>query len=439
MTQSDQSTYAKARQGLIPGGTQLLSKRPEQFAPGQWPAYFKEAHGIEITDIDGHRYLDFSMTGIGATLLGFNDPDVTAAVRVCVDSGSYSTLNPPEEVELAECLCAIHPWAQAVRFARTGGEIAAVAVRIARATTDRTKVAVCGYHGWHDWYLAANLGDSDALRGHLLPGLNPLGVPRELRGTTLPFVFGDVDAFDAIVRQHGDDLACVIMEPSRRADPRPGFLEHVRDQAHRAGALLIFDEITIGFRRALGGAHLQFGVNPDMAIFAKALGNGFPVAAVIGTHEAMGGAHDSFISSTYWTDRLGPVAALATLEKMRHIDVPAHIDRIGRAIQGVWRKHAEPHHLPIVIEDCYPCFASFRFVHEQVDELRVMFIQQMLKRGFLATDHVYACLAHGDSHIGQYDQAVGEVFGEIGVALQHGDVVRRLTGPVAHKGFGRLV
>lgn len=439
MTRSGNQLYAMAREGLIPGGTQLLSKRPERFAPGQWPAYFKKAHGIEITDVDGNRYRDFSMTGIGATLLGFCDPHVTAAVRNCVDMGSFSTLNPPEEVELAERLCQLHPWAQSARFARTGGEIGAVAVRIARATTDRSKVAVCGYHGWHDWYLAANLGDVDALRGHLLPGLNPLGVPRELRGTTLPFTFGDCDAFDAIMRQYGDDLACVIMEPCRFKDPPAGFLEHVRDQAHRAGTLLIFDEITIGFRRAFGGAHLRLGVDPDMAIFAKSLGNGHPMAAVIGTHAAMKGAHESFISSTYWTERLGPVAALATLEKMQCIDVPAHIDRIGRAIQAVWRKHIDAHCLPVVVENHYPCFANFRFAHEQADELRVMFIQQMLKRGFLATDHVYVCLAHDEQSVDQYDRAVGEVFGEIADALRADDVASRLIGLVAQKGFRRLM
>jgi glutamate-1-semialdehyde 2,1-aminomutase len=436
---TDQDLYALASDGLIPAGTQLLSKRPQQYAPGCWPAYFREARGIEITNVNGHRYLDFSMTGIGATLLGFCDPDVNDAVRRCVDSGNFSTLNPPEEVELAERLCELHPWAQAARFARTGGEIAAVAVRIARATTDRSKVAVCGYHGWHDWYLAANLGDADALRGHLLPGLSPVGVPRQLRGTTLPFRFGDFDAFDQLIRDHGDDLACVIMEPCRRVDPPADFLEHVRAEAHRIGALLIFDEITVGFRRVHGGAHLRLGVDPDMAIFAKSLGNGYPMAAVLGTRAAMAGAHDSFISSTYWTERLGPVAALATLDKMQRVDVPAYIDRTGRVIEAVWRKHIESHNVPIVIEDHYPCFAGFRFDHEQADELRAMFIQQMLQRGFLATPQVYVCLAHDEVNIEPYDTAIDEVFSEIADAVRCGDVSSRLTGPIAQKGFQRLV
>ena len=287
--------YAKTR---IPAGTQLLSKRPEIYAPNQWPPYFREARGCETWDIDGKHYYDMATNGIGACLLGFRDPDVTRAVHRRVNLGSMATLNPPEEVELADLLCEIHPWAQQVRFTRTGGEAAMVAVRIARATTKRSLVAVCGYHGWHDWYLAANLGETDALDGHLLPGLNPLGVPKELRGTTLTFRYNNRQQFQDILNKFGDRLAAVVMEPARHHDPEPGFLEFVHDGAHKHGALLIFDEITIGWRCCLGGIHLKFGVNPDIAMFAKTLGNGHPIGAVLGTRDAMEGAHTSFISST---------------------------------------------------------------------------------------------------------------------------------------------
>ena len=299
-----QTLYRHAKE-RIPGGTQLLSKRPEMLAPDQWPPYYRKASGCEIWDLDNRHYYDFSTNGIGSCLLGFNDPDVTRAVCRRVRSGSMCTLNPPEEVALADRLCAIHPWADQARFARCGGEACAVAVRIARATTDRSVVAICGYSGWQDWYLAANLGDSDALRGHLLPGLSPLGVPRELRGTTVPFTFDNREQFNAILEQYGPRLAAVVMEPCRSQDPAPGFLEFVKAGAHRVGALLIFDEITIGWRLHFGGAHLKFGVSPDLAVFAKALGNGHPMASVIGTRAAMAGAHDSFISSTYWTEGVG--------------------------------------------------------------------------------------------------------------------------------------
>ncbi|MCE5251715.1 aminotransferase class III-fold pyridoxal phosphate-dependent enzyme, partial [bacterium] len=283
---------------VIPGGTQLLSKRPEMMAPELWPAYYREARGCEVWDLDGRHYWDLSTNGIGSCLLGYRHPAVTRAVQRRIRYGSMSTLNPPEEVGLADLLCGLHPWAGRVRFARTGGESMAVAVRIARATTDRSIIAVCGYSGWHDWYLAANLGEDDSLRGHLLPGLEPLGVPRELRGTTVTFRYNSREEFQNVIDRHGDRLAAVVMEPARYNDPGPGFLEHVRDETHRNGALLVFDEITIGWRLTCGGAHLKFGVVPDIAVFAKALGNGHPVAAIIGTPEAMEGAHSSFISST---------------------------------------------------------------------------------------------------------------------------------------------
>lgn len=436
---NDHDLYQHARTTRIPGGVQLRSKLPEQFAPGQWPAYFNRASGIDIWDIDGNRYHDWAMHGIGAALLGYNDPDVSAAVQQCIADGSYSYLSPAEEVYLADQLCEIHPWAQCVRYARSGGEIMSIAVRIARATTDRSKVAICGYHGWHDWYLASNLGDQDSLRGHLMPGLNPLGVPRELRGTAVTFQFNDTAAFDAVIAEHGDDLACVVMEPCRGQDPAPGFLEHVRDEAHRVGALLIFDEITIGWRRCLGGAHRLLGVDPDIATFAKSLGNGHPIAAVIGSTDAMAGAHDSFISSTYWTERVGPVAALAVLKKMREIDVPAHVDRMGRLIQQVWQKHFDALSLPFTLDGYYTCLPGFIFNHELQAELRLLLIQEMLQRGFLGPNKVYVTMAHTEENLPAYDRAIGESLAVLADALQKGDVTDRLKGPVAHSGFQRLL
>ncbi len=432
----DLYNHAKQR---IPGGTQLVSKRPEMYAPGQWPAYFREARGCETWDLDGRHHYDMSTNGVGACLLGFRDPDVTRAVQRRINLGNMSSLNPPEEVGLADRLCEIHPWAQQVRFTRSGGEAVAVAVRIARATTDRSMVAVCGYHGWHDWYLAANLGDSDALRGHTLPGLEPMGVPVELRGTTVAFTYNNREEFQTIIDNYGDRLAAVVMEPCRHHDPEPGFLEFVRDNAHRHGALFIFDEVTLGWRLLYGGAHLKFGVNPDMAVFAKALGNGHPIGAVIGTRQSMAGAHSSFISSTYWTEGVGPVAALATLEKMQKIDVPAHIARIGKKVKGYWSQHAERYGLPVVVEDGYPCLASFNFDHKLDKELRTLYTQLMLQRGFLAGSSIFVTLAHTDEIADLYGAAIDEVFGEIAVAFSTDKVRETLKGPVAHFKFRRLV
>lgn len=433
---SGQTLYKHAKT-RIPGGTQLLSKRPEMFAPNQWPPYFAKARGCETWDIDGKHYYDMSLNGIGACLLGFQDPDVTRSVCERIKRGSMCTLNPPEEVELADLLCKIHPWAEQARFTRSGGETAAVAVRIARAATDRSLVAVGGYHGWHDWYLTANLGNSDALRGHLLPGLDPLGVPRELRGTTIPFHFNNCAELQNVIDRHGKRLAAVVMEPCRGHDPDPGYLEFARKVTRKCGALLIFDEITIGWRLCYGGAHLKFGVAPDMAIFAKALGNGHPIGAVIGTKKAMADARTSFISSTYWTESVGPVAALATLRKMRKINVVNHVARIGQYVQNIWKNQGARYGLPIAI-DGYPCLAHFKFNHPKYHELRTLFTQGMLERGFLAGCNFFPTAAHTESIVALYENAVSEVFADIALTLTQNKVKEKLKGPPAHSGFQRL-
>jgi glutamate-1-semialdehyde 2,1-aminomutase len=432
-----QELYDHART-RIPGGTQLLSKRPEQMAPGQWPAYFREARGYEVSDLDGRHFVDMWTNGIGACLLGYRDPDVTQAVKRRLTLGVMSSLNPPEEIGLADLLCEIHPWATRVRFARTGGESLAMAVRIARATTKRSVIAVCGYHGWHDWYLAANLGDSDRLRGHLLPGLEPSGVPSELRGTAHAFTYNSLHELQAIVREHGEQLAAVVMEPCRNHDPDPGFLEGVRAEVNRCGALLLFDEITIGWRLHYGGAHLKFGVDPDIAVFAKALGNGHPMAAVIGTESAMEGALDSFISSTYWTESVGPTAALATVQKMGTVDVPAHVTHIGSLVGDAWRAHGKKHNLPVHVSDAFACLAHFRFDHPQATALRTLYIQFMLDRGFLAGTAIYPTLAHDEGIVRKYDAAIDEVFAEIRRVLATDRIEAHLKGPIAHEGFRRL-
>ena len=431
-----QDLYRHAKQ-RIPGGTQLLMKRPERYAPNQWPAYFREARGCEVWDLDGRHYYDVSSTGIGSCLLGFRDPDVTQAVRRRVNLGAMATLNPPEEVELADLLCELHPWAERVRFARTGGEAVAVAVRIARATTERSLVAICGYHGWHDWYLAGNLGAVGTLDGHLLPGLEPKGVPSELRGTTFVFNYNDVEQFDAIMDAHGDRLAAVVMEPCRNAHPEKGFFEHIRERTRACGALWVIDEISAGFRMALGGAHLNYGVSPDIAVFAKALGNGHPMAAIIGTSDAMAGADYSFISSTYWTESVGPTAALATIHKMMKIDIPAHVAKIGTAVQERWRSFGAKHGLPVHVSR-FPCLAHFAFQHEKGEALRTLYTQWMLERGFLAANHIYPCLAHTDEIVARYAESIDEVFGRIAEALARDEVEKRLGGPVAQFGFRRL-
>ncbi|MCB1089051.1 MAG: aminotransferase class III-fold pyridoxal phosphate-dependent enzyme [Verrucomicrobiae bacterium] len=408
------------------------------FAPEQWPAYYREARGCEVIDIEGNRYLDMSLGGILSTILGYADPDVNAAVMRRVSLGSMATLQSHDEVELAKLLLEIHPWAEQARFTRAGGESMAVAVRIARASTGRDKVALCGYHGWHDWYLAANLGDgADRLRGHLLPGLEPSGVPAGLSGHALTFHYNRLDELDAILKEHGSELAAVVMEPTRQIDPQPGFLEGIRERCDRHGIRLIFDEISIGWRLCLGGAHLRFGVSPDVAVFAKALGNGFPIGAVIGTRETMSAAEESFISSTFWTEGIGPAAAVACVRKQMSCDVPAHLARIGGLVIEGWKRLGEKHGLPVKTPG-RPEMALLTFDHPEAAALTTLMTARMLRLGFLAGGGFNPMLAHEPRHVEAYLGALDVTFAELAESIARGDTASRIGGPVKHTGFARL-
>lgn len=432
-----QQLYDHAR-SVIPGGTQLLSKRPEMHAPGAWPAYFREAHGIEVIDLDGRRFLDFSMTGIGSTLLGFADPDVNAAVSRQVMLGSMSTLNPPDEVALVDALIELHPWSQQARLTRSGGESMAMAVRMARAATGRSRVAICGYHGWHDWYLAANLaGNADVLGGHLLPGLEPAGVPNELAGTTLAFAYNKPEQLEAIVAEHGHDLAAIVMEPMRFNPPLPGFIQTVRALADRCGAALIFDEITTGWRFRPGGLHLDFDIQPDVAVFSKAMGNGFPIGAVIGKTKIMDAAQRSFISSTMWTEAVGPAAALATMQKLASNRVHEHVRTIGEHFQTIMRDAAARHDVAMHV-DGPPALTHVHFDDDTDLAVLTLYTRLMLEEGFLAGGSFYPCFAHEQHHVEAIGRAANRVLAKIANAIQTGQVMRLINDSPRHRGFVRL-
>lgn len=434
----ERSLRMQARaQARIPGMTQLLSKRPDRFAPGVWPGYYAKARGVEVWDLDGNRYIDMSIGGIGANVLGYADPDVDAAVRAAIDAGSSSSLNCPEEVELADLLCELHPWAEKVRYARSGGEAMAIAVRIARACTRRDTVAFCGYHGWQDWYLAANLGTENAIGEHLMSGLEPRGVPRGLAGTALPFRYNHPEELEAIVAAHAEDLAAIVLEPIRSAWPEPGFLEKVRQLADRAGAVLVVDEISSGFRLNTGGAHLALGLVPDVAVLSKALGNGYPIAAIIGKGGVMEAAQTTFISSTNWTERIGPAAALATIRKHRRHDASRHLVAIGREVQEGWVRLAAGHDLALHTSGIYP-LSHFSFEHPEALALKAYFVQLMLERGFLASNLFYSMFPHTSDHVKAYLAAVDEAFGLLAEAVAKGDLKKRLRGGPATAGFARL-
>jgi glutamate-1-semialdehyde 2,1-aminomutase len=422
---------------LIPGGNGLLSKRSELFLPDRWPSYYSRVKGSEVWDIDGNKYLDFTISGVGACPLGAADADVDDAVIKAIKSGNMSTLNVPEDVELAELLIEIHPWAEMVRTARTGGEAMAVAVRIVRAVTGKEKILFCGYHGWHDWYLSANLADSAALDGQLLPGLAPAGVPRGLKDTAIPFVYNDMDNFKKLFEKHRGSIAAVVMEPVRNYWPQKGFLEGIRQITKDDGVPLVFDEVTSCLRMAPGGIHLILGVTPDVAVLAKALGNGFPIAAVIGKESIMQAAQNSFISSTFWTDKIGPAAALATLRKHRKLNVSAHLVAIGKSVQAGWQKLAAKHALKINITGIPP-LSHWEIEAPDSPLLHTMIVEKMREKGFLTSKAFYSTYTHTPRQVNSYLEALDSVLLELAPSIKANTISSLPHGPIAHSGFKRL-
>jgi len=431
-----QQLWNKAK-NLIPGGNQLLSKRPERFLPGLWPAYYTKAKGCEVWDLDGNHYFDFARMGVGSCILGYADDDINSAVIDAIQKGSMCSLNCHEEVELAERLIEIHPWSEMARFARTGGEACAIAIRIARAASGKSKVAFCGYHGWHDWYISANIGESSNLDGQLLPGLEPKGIPRELKNTALPFNYNKIAEIEALVEQYPNEIGVIIMEPRRERPPEPGFLEKIRAIATKIGAVLIFDEVTSGFRINLGGIHLTYGVEPDIAVFGKALGNGYPIAAIIGKKEVMDAAQDTFISSTMWTERIGYVAALAVLKKMEIYNVQKDLVRYGEMINSGWNTSAQKHELKIDINGVKP-LTHITFQTDEPLATQTLYTQEMLDRGYLLDATVFTCFAYSDEIIARFIANTDDVFALIKNVLDHGDLKKHLRGDVVHYGFKRL-
>jgi glutamate-1-semialdehyde aminotransferase len=430
-----QDLYKKAKT-LIPGGTMLLSKRPEMFLPDNWPSYFSRAKGCKIWDLDNNELLDMSIMGIGTNTLGYGYDDVDKAVLETVKKGNMSTLSCPEEVYLAEKLVEMNPWADMVRFARSGGEANSIAIRIARAASGKDKVAICGYHGWHDWYLSANHNAGDTLSGHLLPGLNPLGVPKALKDTVLPFHYNNFEELLDLVENH--DIGVIKMEVIRSFGPEDNFLQKVRDLATRKNIVLVFDECTSGFRETFGGIFNKYGVEPDMAMFGKTIGNGYALTAIVGKKSVMEAAQTSFISSTFWTERIGPTAALATLKVMEDIKSWEIITTKGKKVQEGWKTLALSNGLEIDVAGI-PALSTYSFKSEHALAYKTLVTQEMLKKNILASTNFYASIAHEDEFIDRYFEELDKIFTIIKKCEnQELKIESLLEGPICHSGFKRL-
>tara|TARA_B100000579_G_C22818042_1_gene849014 strand:- start:753 stop:2060 length:1308 start_codon:yes stop_codon:yes gene_type:complete len=430
-----QKLYKKAKK-LIPGGTMLLSKRPEMFLPENWPSYFSKAKGCKVWDLDGKELLDMCIMGIGTNSLGYGNSEVDSAVIKAVNMGNMSTLNCPQEVLLAEKLIEMNPWADMVRFARSGGEANSIAIRIARAASGKDNVAICGYHGWHDWYLSVNHNKKNDLSGHLLPGLSPSGVPKNLKNSVFPFNYNNYDELLDIV--NNNNIGVIKMEVIRNKQPKDNFLQKVRDLATKKNIVLIFDECSSGFRETYGGIFKKYNVEPDMVMFGKTIGNGYALTAVVGKKNVMEAAQNTFISSTFWTERIGPTAALETLKVMNREKSWLKITEIGRKMQEGWLSLASKHNLDISVLGI-PAMTSYIFNSKNSLKYKTLITQEMLKKGFLASTIFYACTEHKEQHLNEYLIQLDDIYSTIAKCESEIlDINKLLDGPVCHSGFKRL-
>ena len=429
-----QKLWKRAKK-VIPGGNMLLSKRSEMHLPDKWPSYFSKTRGCIVWDLDGNQLIDTYYMGVGTNILGYSHPEIDAAVSDVVAAGNMSTLNAPEEVWLAEKLLEINPWAGGVRFARSGGEANAIAIRISRAMAGKEGVAVCGYHGWHDWYLSANLGADDSLSGHLLPGLSTAGVPESLRGVVHPFEYNDFDSLSKLVTEN--KIGVIKMEVMRSVEPQNNFLHKVRQICNEKGIVLVFDECTSGFRETFGGLHTKYDVIPDIAVYGKTLGNGYAISAVVGRDDVMQMAQTTFISSTFWTERIGSAAGLKTLEVMAEVKPWNLVTEAGQKVRNIWRALAHKYDLEISISGL-PAISTFAFVSKNALQYKTLLTQEMLKKGFLAGTAFYACTEHTNEILEKYKNNLEPIFKLIRECEDSRDVNSLIDGKICHDGFRRL-
>ena len=397
--------YAKT---LIPGGTTLFSKRSELYLPNKWPAYFKKTNKINVWDLNGNKYLDM-FCAVGTSILGYGNERVNKSVLKNIENGNMSTLNCPEEVSLAKTIIKHHSWSSMAKFTRGGGEANALAIRIARSFTKKKNIAFCGYHGWHDWYLSANINSKNNLDQHLMSGLNYDGIPENLKNTSFPFPYNNFEYLKKLVEKK--NIGIIKMEVMRNFKPENNYLKKIRKICNEKKIVLIFDECTSGYRENMGGIHLKFNVFPDLAIFGKALGSGYAINAVIGKKSIMKKAENTFISSTFWGERIGYTAALSSIKEFKRINVFKKIEGNGKMIKRIWKDLSKKHKIPIKVmgSNAIPSF-EFQDNHEK---RKTFLSQEMLKNKILATTVIYITIFHTKKNISRYIKTLDGVFSDI--------------------------
>ena len=433
MKKKSNNLWNKAKK-LIPNGNHLLSKHPDLFLPNQWPEYYKKAKGIFVWDLNNKKYIDLCLMGVGTNILGYANRKIDNEVIKSIKNSNMSSLNNINEYYLARDLLKLHPWFAMAKFARTGAEANAIALRISRAYTGKENVAVCGYHGWHDWYLAANYKNK-SLDSHLFPNLKTEGVVKSLKKNIFSFEYNNFDQLKELIKSK--KIGTIFMEVSRTYKPKNDFLKKIRKLSQQKNIVLIFDECSSGFRECNGGLHKKLGVYPDMAMFGKALGNGYAITSILGKKNIMKSAENTFISSTFWTEGIGFVAGKATLKEFKRLKPWKEINRIGRYVKRNWLKIAKKNKIEIEVFglDAMP---GFKFKSKQNNLYKSFITQEFLKKNFLASNTIYICKDHDIKIINRYLLILDKVFAKIRNHQIRKNKKNLLKGPQAMMGMSRL-
>ncbi len=418
-----QAWLARAKK-VIPSCAQTFSKGYTQYVQGVAPIFLERGRGCRVWDVDGNEYIDY-VQGLLPNILGYAHEEVNEAAAAQLADGHSFSLPHPLEVQLAERLTRLIPCAEMVRFGKNGSDATSGAVRAARAFTGRDRIACCGYHGWQDWYIGSTTRNA--------------GVPKAVRELTHPFTYNHPASLEKLFAEHPGEFAAVIMEPFNFVEPAPGFLEGVKDVAHKHGALLIFDEICVGFHFGLGGAQKLFGVIPDLACFGKAMGNGFPISCVVGRADVMRTFDEIFYSFTFAGEVASMAAAMKVLDILEQTDALARIESNGRTLQDGLNALARQAGLEKRIRAVgRPQWSLLKFTDGNGADsplLKNLFQQEAVKRGvlLLATHNMTA--AHDGQAVHQTLEAYAEVLKTLASWMQEPDPVRYLEGPMTQPVF----
>ena len=422
----DLYNYAKT---VIPGGTTLFSKRSELHLPNKWPAYFTKASKINIWDLKGNKFLDMFFA-VGTSILGYKNNNIDKSVLKNINKGNLTTLNCPEEVLLAKQIIQHHPWSSMAKFTRGGGEANALAIRIARSNTKKKNVAFCGYHGWHDWYLSSNIGSKKNLDQHLMSGLNYDGIPENLKDTSFPFPYNDFEYLLKLIRKK--NIGIIKMEVMRNLEPQDNYLQKIRKICNEKKIILIFDECTSGYRENMGGIHLKYKINPDMAIFGKSLGSGYAINAIIGKKHIMKKAENTFVSSTFWGERIGYTAALSSIKEFKRLNVFKKIENNAKLIKSIWLDLSKKYNVPIKVTG-RNCILSFEFLKNH-PQRKTYLTQEMLKNKILATNLIYVTMLHNKKNINKYIKILDKVF----LNISEKNIKKILKSKICFKPINRI-